>query len=627
MRKISRLALLLFCFSLPSVQDSSAQQPVLPGQSDPLSRQSASATVVIYVRTSRGTQLLHPAVVRLVARGGNYDQSSVTQRDGQAIFYGAPLGNCTVEVSAPAYMQARENILVQLAGNQMTAVINMTPVGGSDAEPYAPLTLRTPILETPYNLERELDEAVKAMRSNDAAGAGKRLQKAARQVPGHPEPHYLLGMLALQRNEYAKAKVHLEKAISLSPAHARAYAALGDALMRERNYREASRALGRALDLDPNTWQTQAQLASAFYHEKQFEEARVHAARALELSKLKSPEVRLLLAQTLIVLNENDTARLHLEVFLKQWPQHPSAADARALLESMPAGNTAGKQPGLDAVPVIRGPDPEPHGGAWAPPDVDEVTPPVTADVPCTLLGVLESAGLRARALVDTLQRITARETIEQAVLDRNGVAKISEVRQYNYLVTIRHHPLSLLMVSEDRDGRFSPKAFASGMAATGLPVMALIFHPFYAPTYEMRCEGLTQWQGQPAWVVYFRHRSDRPNYFFGYETPQGDADVKLKGRAWVSTKTGDVLRMESDLVGPIPAIELARSHLVIQYGPQSLASSRDPLWLPVQAELFTEVKGRRSRIRHSFQDFRLFSVTTEQKISTPEPPTLPQQD
>ncbi|HYK91635.1 MAG TPA: tetratricopeptide repeat protein [Acidobacteriota bacterium] len=627
MRKISHLTLLLLCVVLLPAWYVGARQLAGPDQSGQFSRESASATVVVYVRTSRGTQLLRPATVRLYVRGGSYDQSMVTQKEGQAVFYATPLGNCTVEVSAAGYMQASENILVQLAGNQMSYVINLWPVSGSATDPYEPLTPTTPIPETTYNLERELDAAVKAMRSNNLEVARKRLQKAAKQVSGHPEPQYLLGMLFLQLNDYPKAKASLEKAISLSPAHARAYAALGEISMRQGHYGEAVRPLGRALDLDPNVWQSHAQLAVALYHEKQFEQARLHAERALELSKQDSAEVRLLLAETLIALNENQAACLHLDAFLRKWPQDPRAILVRTLLETTATGRATGNQTGLGTVPLIRGPEPELHGGAWAPPDVDEATPPVTADVPCTLMGVMESAGLRARALVDTLQRITAREKVEQAVLDRTGVVKVSEAREYNYLVTIRHHPQSLLMVSEDRDGGFSPKAFASGMTATGLPVMALIFHPFYASTYEMRCDGLTQWQGQPAWVVYFRQRSDRPNSFFGYETPIGDADVKLKGRALVSTNTGDVLRMETDLVAPIPAIELARSHLVTQYKPQTLASSSDPLWLPVQAELFTEVRGRRSRIRHTFQDFRLFSVTTEQKISAPKPATPPQQN
>jgi hypothetical protein len=135
-----------------------------------------------------------------------------------------------------------------------------------------------------------------------------------------------------------------------------------------------------------------------------------------------------------------------------------------------------------------------------------------------------------------------------------------------------------------------------------------------------MTCEGLSEWRGQSAWVVHFRHRPDRHNYFFLYVTPQGEFEIKLKGRAWIATKTGDVLEMETDLVEAVPDALLTRSHLNVEYGPVSFASTEDFLWLPVRAELFSEVKNRRSRIRHTFRDFHIFSVTTDQKITVPEP-------
>ncbi len=249
----------------------------------------------------------------------------------------------------------------------------------------------------------------------------------------------------------------------------------------------------------------------------------------------------------------------------------------------------------------------EPH--APAPPPVD---------VPAGFAGVLEAAASRAELLANSLQRITARETIEHAVVDRNSELPRSEVRRFNYLVTINQLPESRLSVTEDRNGDGPSRGFISGMSTAGLPVMALIFHPLYSADYEMHCEGRGESQGQSAWIVSFHDRPDRDNFFLRYVTPQGVVPAKLRGRAWISAESGDILKVETDLTEPIPAADLIRSHLTVEYAPQKLDGSAEPLWLPVKADLLSEFKGRRCHIRHSFSDFHLFSVQTRETFTLP---------
>lgn len=122
-----------------------------------------------------------------------------------------------------------------------------------------------------------------------------------------------------------------------------------------------------------------------------------------------------------------------------------------------------------------------------------------------------------------------------------------------------------------------------------------------------------------------FRQRPDSPNRFRTYRTDKGVFMVKLKGRAWLATNTGDVLHLETDLMEPIPEAQLTRDHLVIDYAPQRFEKMKTQLWLPSRAELYSEWKGKRYRIRHSFRDFMLFSVDVAYEIEQlPEPPPDP---
>jgi len=50
-----------------------------------------------------------------------------------------------------------------------------------------------------------------------------------------------------------------------------------------------------------------------------------------------------------------------------------------------------------------------------------------------------------------------------------------------------------------------------------------------------MRCEGLGQWDGKPAWQVHFQQRDDRPARLRVYTVGMRSFPVKLKGRAWIA--------------------------------------------------------------------------------------------
>jgi hypothetical protein len=68
------------------------------------------------------------------------------------------------------------------------------------------------------------------------------------------------------------------------------------------------------------------------------------------------------------------------------------------------------------------------------------------------------------------------------------------------------------LGVTEYRNGGLALNEFPGGIVTNGLPALVLIFHPYYAPSYEMACEGLARSNDRLAWQVHFRQRPDKPN-------------------------------------------------------------------------------------------------------------------
>ena len=136
-----------------------------------------------------------------------------------------------------------------------------------------------------------------------------------------------------------------------------------------------------------------------------------------------------------------------------------------------------------------------------------------------------------------------------------------------------------------------------------------------------MTCEGLGDWHGQTTWLVHFRQRQDRPNRMHSYRIGDQEYSVDLKGRAWITPDKFQIVRIESEMVNPMPAIRLLSEHEVVEYGPIPFPSKNTSLWLPKSAEIYFDFRKHRYYRRHSFDHYMLYSVDTQEKRKEPVAP------
>jgi hypothetical protein len=252
------------------------------------------------------------------------------------------------------------------------------------------------------------------------------------------------------------------------------------------------------------------------------------------------------------------------------------------------------------------------------PPDVDESMPAVEAGVACPLHQVQEESGKRVAEFVDAVNRITATEVLEHESVDRYGFPSKRDTRRYTYVASIQEARPGEYMVDEYRNGTIGLDIFPARLATLGLSSLVMIFHPAYRDEYNFTCEGLTKWHGAPAWQVHFRQRPDKPARLREYRVRNHGYAVWLKGRAWISADTFQIVSLETDVVGPIPRIRLKSEHIAIEYKPVQFRRRREQLWLPESAEIFLDFDGRRMHRRHQFSNYLLFAVDDAQQISNP---------
>ena len=254
----------------------------------------------------------------------------------------------------------------------------------------------------------------------------------------------------------------------------------------------------------------------------------------------------------------------------------------------------------------------------WLPPSADAVTPINVADTPCSLPAVLHGVGQRMKQLVDDLQKFRATEHIEHYKVDADGKRHAAQGRTFDYIVSVSQASTGAFELDEFRNGEVGPDQFPAGIATEGLPALALLFHPTLAADFYFKCEGLGYWEGRPAWRVRFEQRADRPNRIRDYVVKNVHYPIPIKGRAYIDAATLEVLRLESELDEPVDKIGLTVERFTINYAPVQFRTGAQELWLPQTAELYVEQKGHRYYREHSFKNFQIFAVNTDQKVQPP---------
>ena len=607
--------LLVFCTgSLPNAF--SAQWP---GQSSGPANRHSAGDIHIYVMGADGGPIDVPAVVTLVAATGQVLRQGTTLA-GNVEFTRVAVSTCSIQVVAPGYETFAKQFRLYDSGTS-TIIVDMQPESSGKTGPVS-----TQILLAP-KVQKELGKALEALRMNKPEQARSHLEAAYGKAPNHPAVNYLYGVYFLEMKDREKAKSYWAKALEFDPKHLSALLALSEALVQEQKLPEAEGYVTRAVEADPNSWRAHAILADVLLKEHLPEKAIQEAGHALELGHGQAAVVEPLLARALAEGGNKERA---VKVLKEYVHDHPKDVAASKQLESLQApdilvipakdGAPAEVKPSTTTEPAISLPLPS----NWLPPDVDENVPPVEPGVACALDEVVQKAGKRVEEFLTNVDRFAASESLKHESINKWGVADLRETRRFDYVVSIEQYRPGYFDVIEYRSNKYAPVQFPDGVETRGLPSMALIFHPNSAGNFAMSCEGLGQWNGTPAWQVHFRQRPDRPNtvraYKIGAEGPS--YRVALRGRAWIAADSYQIVRIETDLVSPLPEIRLFVDHTVVEYGPVRFKDRDVEMWLPQSAEVYSDWRGKRMHRRHSFGDYMLFSVDEKQRISEPQAET-----
>jgi Flp pilus assembly protein TadD len=612
-------------------------------------------SVVVSVRELGGAPLQGNAVVKLNSDFSGVHLTAATQDAGNATFPPVRAGDYQIEVSCAGYKTTTEPTAVMPSYTSFNVYIYMRSESAADNMSPAPgSTTMSP------KLQSEIDKGAAEMRRQQFDKARQHFEKAAKMAPGNPDVQYMWGMLEYYQQHYDLARTKLETAISINPNHERALVTLGEIQLREKQAPQAVRTLEKAYLVNGADWRMHYLLAFAYAGENNFAKAETHAQRAADLGgKEHSPQARVLLGRILTSEGKLKEARAAFDTVIRDFPADPSAQDAKSGLVALekaaeppsatvvpastatanatatatnasgaPPNSPTGISPGASAgnspsaiANAVPQPAPAPVSiRPWAPPDIDAKEYVVAPDVACSLDTVLQRTQTRAMKQIANFEKFMATEHIEHQDIDAYGNPGSTKSKDFTYLVFIRKEKKGALLLDEQRDGGENLNEFPTSLASRGLVGLGVfLFDPEYQNDVTYRCEGLSEWRGQAAWEIRFEQKRDVESRLMTWRNNRGVFPVALKGRAWISSSSYDVLHLETDLRDPMSQIELDRDHLAIDYGPVKFSHGSTSLWLPWYAEMYLQLHGKRYHHRHTLTNYALFSVDTDHQISAPK--------
>lgn len=572
----------------------------------------AGASLRVVILDENKKPLKQQAVVRLT----NQSTGRVlfeTSRGSETTFPDLAVATYLLEVGAAGYLGSRTGLTVSNVSYNGTQTITLA------RDPAAvDLTLKD-AGQLPSKARKEAEKGIQALELSSFAEARKHLDAANRQYASSSSINFLLGYLARQQKEPDHELEYLTTAVKLDPKNLAAQNLLAQFYYDRADYAHAAEAAQIVVAGSPDSLVARKVLASSCLQLKQYEKARDNAQWIADHGGSEGGFGLLMLGQALIGLHQYDDAIQAFKTYLAGDTEPLSAMKVREALAKLEKalaqqGGEVNPNMGLGGSAVKADSD-SLESNAGMPADVDAQRPSVAAGVACPA-DILQTIENPSQELVNSVAQFSAIEHMVHENITAEGTPTNRETRQYNYIVSISEPSEGWIKVDEYRDS--GELDMPSKITTNGLAILGIAFHPLFRDTFDLSCEGLGDWNGQPAWLVHFRQLDNRPNRLRSYVVNKTYYPVYLKGRAWIRTDNFQVVHMETDLLRPIPEIHLMTEHTSVSYAPVEFRKYGTELWLPKSAELYVHFAKRRFHRSESFDHFMLFATETTEKPKLP---------
>ena len=218
---------------------------------------------------------------------------------------------------------------------------------------------------------------------------------------------------------------------------------------------------------------------------------------------------------------------------------------------------------------------------------------------------------------LDQFSDVKCTEKVNQQKLTPNGKIELQRDSTYDYLVILTNAG-GELSLDESRlavgEAAKADKKNRPLLVTNGFATLFLIFHTYYAQSFQFALGDFETVNGQAYQKVSFQHihgtRSPAALSLRGREYP-----LELSGTAWIDPRTGTIAKIETTVGSSMEDVGLKALRSEIAYAPVPFRDSQATYWLPSQATVEVETQRQHWRNTHIFTDYKKFAVSTEEKV------------
>lgn len=211
---------------------------------------------------------------------------------------------------------------------------------------------------------------------------------------------------------------------------------------------------------------------------------------------------------------------------------------------------------------------------------------------------------------------------MRQEQLDRHGKVLNETLEKFRYLCLMPADPAVPGFTEYRKDVnsiwgvRHNSKQ--GYMLTSGFVSAALIFDPAYQLESQFRFLGQQRIDGQETYVIAFAQIPMKAELSGSFSVGNRSAPTFQQGLAWIGTGNYQIIRLRTDLLKPLPGVDLREETTQIDYQHVQFKKLEQPLLLPKDVTVTVDWHGKTFRNEHQYSDFKRFSVRASQRIRKP---------
>jgi hypothetical protein len=184
----------------------------------------------------------------------------------------------------------------------------------------------------------------------------------------------------------------------------------------------------------------------------------------------------------------------------------------------------------------------------------------------------------------------------------------IGDWHHFEYIIHANKEPDGTTMLEESRTGKGGGST--PDPKGIGFAPLWLIFAAGNRAESNFHYLGSQKVEGHATYVVGFAQRPGQVRKPSLLATATDTIPLLYQGIAWIDAQDFQILRLRTDLLAPLPELNLKRVTSTIEYTQVHIPGLAEPLWLPQEVEVLWETNGEEDGELHRYSKYQLFRAT-----------------